>query len=244
MAKVIANRIGKVIHKLVSEEQTGFISGRFIGENLRLINDVIEYCDIDKIGGLILACDYRAAFDSIEHEFIFATLKAFNFGDSLIKWVQLLYGGAQLAIENNGYTSAWFKSGRGTFQGSPLSGMLFDLAIEILAINVRADVKIRGVSIADIEIKLSLYADDITAFLRDRDSAQAFIHVMDEFRKASGLALNLGKYNVMWLGTSKHREDSIGEISAAKTIKVLGVYFSATESCVMKNVNPVSKKKK
>ena len=65
---------------------------------------------------------------------------------------------------------------------------------------------------------------------------------MDEFRKASGLALNLGKCNVMWLGTSKHREDSIGEISAAKTIKVLGVYFSATESCVMKNVNPVSKK--
>ena len=120
--------------------------------------------------------------------------------------------------------------------------MLFDLAIEILAINVRADVKIRGVSIADIEIKLSLYADDITAFLRDRDSAEAFIHVMDECRNASGLALNLGKCNVMWLGTSKHREDSIGEISAAKTIKVLGVYFSAAESCVMKKVNPVSKK--
>ena len=58
VSKFIANRIGKVIHKLVSAEQTGFILGRFIGENLKLINDVVEYCDIDKIGGLILACNY------------------------------------------------------------------------------------------------------------------------------------------------------------------------------------------
>ena len=241
-AKVIANRVGKVIHKLVSPEQTGFIKGRFIGENLRLTSDIIDYCELDRSGGILMACDYRAAFDSLEHEFVLAALKAYNFGESLMQWVKLLYGDAQLAITNNGFTSAWFKCDRGTFQGSPLSGILFDLALEILAINVRANHNIRGIIISDVEIKLSLYADDITAFLRDQDAAETFISVMDDFREASGLALNMEKSNVMWLGTDKHREDSIREISAVKTVKTLGIYFSASEKCVSKNVDPICRK--
>ena len=242
VAKVMAIRLGKVINNLISPEQTGFIKGRYIGENLRLLSDVIDYCNLDKIGGLVMACDYRAAFDSIEHDFIFAALQTYNFGDGFIQWVKLLYGDAQLAITNNGYTSEWFQCNRGTFQGSPLSGMLFELAIEILAINVRASEDVRGISISNEEVKLSLYADDITAFLRDQDSAVAFIQIMDDFREASGLALNTNKSSVMWLGTEKHRVDAVAGIRATRTIKSLGIFFSANESCVAKNVNPIRKK--
>ena len=242
VAKVIAIRIDKVIRKLVSPEQTGFIKGRFIGENIRLISDIIEYCENDKLGGLMVACDYRSAFDSLEHEFIFGALHAYNFGESLIKWVKLLYGDAHLAVINNGYTSPWFKCNRGTFQGSPLSGMLFNLAIEILAINVRTNQRIRGIEISNVETKLSMYADDITAFLKDKESAEAFIRVMDEFRDASGLGLNIEKCNLMWLGVDKHKQDTIREISAAKTVKILGIHFSPSGPCESKNIDPICKK--
>ena len=242
VAKVMANRLAKVIHKLVAPEQTGFIKGRFIGDNLRLISDIIEYCELDQIEGILMACDYRAAFDSLEHEFLFAALEAYNFGESFIQWVKLLYHGAQLSVTNNGYTSPWFLCERGTFQGSPISGMLFVLAIEILAINVRCNQNIGGIKISNVEIKLSLYADDITAFIRDQESAEQFFSVMDDFCLASGLSLNMQKSHIMWLGKSKHRKDPIRNIKASKIVKVLGIYFSAVESCVAKNVDPACKK--
>ena len=242
VAKVIANRIGVVVNNLISPEQTGFIKGRFIGENLRLISDVIEYCEMDQSEGIMIACDYRAAFDSLEHDFIFAALKAYNFGENLIAWVKLLYHDASLSIVNNGYTSRWFSCNRGTFQGSPLSGLLFDLAVEILAINVRNCRRIRGIQFGGIETKITMYADDITLFVQDYQSATDALQMIREFSKASGLYLNIAKTQAMWLGSQKGRNDPIGNIMAVDKIKILGVWFSATDTCVSDNVEPLCKK--
>ena len=241
-AKVIANRIGTVIGKLITTEQTGFIRGRFIGENLRLVSDVISYCETDGLQGIMIACDFRAAFDSLEHEYLFATLKAYNFGDSLIQWVRLLYSEAKLTIINNGYTSEWFNCNRGTFQGSPLSGMIFDLALETLAVNIRANRNIRGINISGVEVKLSLYADDVNAFVHDQSSAETLVGTIADFSQASGLSLNAGKSSVMWLGTQKARIEPVCGIEAVDKIKTLGIVFSATENCVNDNVGPVSKR--
>ena len=120
---------------------------------------------MDALPGLMLAVDYRNAFDSLEHDFLWFTLECFNFGASFRSWVKLLYTGAQLTVKNNGFTSEWFPCTRGTFQGSPLSGMLFNLAAEMLAIRIRKARNIRGIDISRVEVKLSQYADDLTLFL-------------------------------------------------------------------------------
>ena len=153
IAKVIANRLGNVINKLVHNDQTGFIKGRYIGENIRLISDVIEYCHMDKTEGILLAIDYRNAFDSVEHDFIVRVLEMFNFGPDFIAWVRLLYSNALLTVKTNGLTSEWCPCSRGTFQGSPLSGLLFNLVVEILAIKIRASEHIVGVKLNGIDIK-------------------------------------------------------------------------------------------
>ena len=49
LAKVIAKRIEPVLPKLIHPDQTGFIKGRFIGQNIRLLNDLMEYTDDQKI---------------------------------------------------------------------------------------------------------------------------------------------------------------------------------------------------
>ena len=242
VAKVIANRIGQVADKIIAPEQTGFMKGRFVGENLRLLSDVIEYCEMDKKEGIIIACDYRAAFDSLDHEFMFAALKAYNFGETLIAWVRLLYQDASLSIMNNGYISRWFSCRRGTFQGSPLSGIIFDLAVEILAINIRNSVNIRGIKVSGIETKLSMYADDITLLVQDSQSGTEALRMVNEFSKASGLSLNLDKSHVMWIGSGKGKLEPIGDIKATEKIKVLGVWFSSTDSCISNNVEPICKK--
>ena len=242
VAKVVAYRIGLVIDQLISPEQTGFVKGRYIGENVRLISDVIDYCLMDNSEGIIMACDYRAAFDSLEHEFIIEALKAYNFGENLIDWVKLLYSDASLAIMNNGHISRWFNCKRGTFQGSPLSGVLFVLAVEILAISIRRNPNIKGINISGIEVKLSLYADDVTLMLKDKHSGVEALRTINEFSKASGLHLNVDKCHVMWLGKEKGKLEPIGEVVAVRELKIIGVWFSACNNCLEINTEPVVKK--
>ena len=241
VAKVMANRLCKVIGKLVNSSQTGFMKRRYIGENVRLISDVIDYCKMDNIEGLLMALDYRSAFDSIEHDFILHTLKLFNFGPEFQSWVRLLYCNTLLTVKNNGFTSNWFQCLRGTFQGSPLSGLLFNLVVELLAIKIRSANSVKGLTINQHEVKLSQYADDTTLFLRDSSSVNAVIQILTAFSIASGLELNVKKCNIMWLGPQCHRRDSVCGIVAVAKINILGIWFSASESCNEDNIVPVQK---
>jgi len=90
-AKAIANRLKKVIPKLVNSDQTGFIKGRFIGENIRLIDNVINFAAAKNIPGLLLFLDFEKAFDSLNWSFIQRTFKHFNFGSPMINWVKTFY---------------------------------------------------------------------------------------------------------------------------------------------------------
>ena len=62
LAKIIANRIKPVLPKLIHPDQTGFIKERFIGQNIRLLNDLMEYTDEQKIPGILLFIDFEKAF--------------------------------------------------------------------------------------------------------------------------------------------------------------------------------------
>ena len=88
-AKVIANRVKSVLPSLINYDQTGFMKGRFIGENIRLIDCIIQYATEKNIPGLLLFIDFEKAFDSLEWSFIFDTLRFFGFGDSIINWVKV-----------------------------------------------------------------------------------------------------------------------------------------------------------
>ena len=79
----IANRIKTVLDIIIDQDQTGFISGRFIGENTRLIYDVMHYTEIHNIPGLLLLVDFEKAFDSISWSFIDTILDIFNFKCSI-----------------------------------------------------------------------------------------------------------------------------------------------------------------
>ena len=78
-AKAIANRIKKVLPKLIHETQTGFMKGRYIGENIRLILETIDITDKNNLPGMIFFSDFEKAFDSINHKYMFKCLKHFNF---------------------------------------------------------------------------------------------------------------------------------------------------------------------
>jgi len=151
--KAIAKRLEASLPKLVNPDQTGFIKGRYIGENIRLIIDTMEFTKTHNIPGILVSLDFRKAFDSLEWPFIMRTLDAFNFGTSIKKWVSTFYTNVESAVLNNGFLTNWFRPSRGVRQGCPLSPYLFILSAEIMSNKIRQNPNIKGIKILGNEVK-------------------------------------------------------------------------------------------
>ena len=95
---VIANRLKTVLDKLISEEQKGFIAGRFIAENVRTIYDILFETKNEELPALILSINFEKAFDTVSWNFIMKVLKYLNFGPSVIKWINFFQNGSESCI--------------------------------------------------------------------------------------------------------------------------------------------------
>ena len=108
-----------------------------------------------------------------------------------------------------------------------LSPYLFVLAVEVLAIAIRQNTSIRGISFNGQETKLLQYADDTTATLSDLNSARAFFDLLDTFKLLSGLAINYNKTESMRIGSCRNNVSKpFGIKWPNEPIKALGVYYS------------------
>ena len=121
LAKALSNRLIKILPFVVEDDQTGYISGRFIGCNIRLIEDILSQTTKLNITGMLLTIDFEKAFDSIRWDFIRKTLRHFNFGEKFISYVSTLYNNISTTVINNGHISGWFNPKRGVRQGCPFS---------------------------------------------------------------------------------------------------------------------------
>ena len=116
---------------MISRNQSGYIKGRYIGNNARLILEILDYFENTNTDGILLFADCKKAFDSIEWNFLFKTLEKFNFGDKFIKWIKILYKNPNFCIKNKGWISRKCKMHRGIRQGCPVSALLFLFAMEV-----------------------------------------------------------------------------------------------------------------
>ena len=110
-------------------------------------------------------------------------------------------------VINNGLSPDYFYLTRGVRQGDHLSLYLFLSAVETLAIAVRENSNIKGITIEGKETKILQYADHTTAVLSDTNSAHAFFKLLDEFGNLSDLKINSSKTEGMWIGSLKNNEE-------------------------------------
>ena len=100
-SKAIAKRIEHMLPSLIHPDQTGFVKGRYIGENIRLISDIMEQTKKLNCPGILLSLDFQKAFDTLEWSCIHNVLKIYNFGDSLRNWIKVFYTDIESAILTN-----------------------------------------------------------------------------------------------------------------------------------------------
>ena len=200
-SSIIAERIKKILPKLIHPDQKGFVSNRFIGENTRLTYDIINECNTQNIDGLIIQIDFEKAFNSILWSSISKTLEIFNFGIDTIKWDESLQTGSTSTILQNGNFSDNLTLGRGCRQGDPISPYLFVLAAEILAEAIRANKQIEGFKLFKKEHKVSQDADDTTLFFKPKESSILnCMSTLKEYDLVSGLKVNTEKTKVIKIG--------------------------------------------
>ena len=200
-SKALALRIKPVLKNVICHDQTAYIKDRYIGESVRLVQDIIEYVDREEEEAILFSTDIEKAFDSVNHDFIFATLEKFGFGPEFIQWVKTLLKNGQSCVMNNGISTGYFNLERGTRQGDPLSAYLFILAFEVLFLQDN----IEGISINEFIIKLTAYADDAYYFIKNIQSLQGLFQIFGVFEEFSSLKINPEKCEACWIGSAKHR---------------------------------------
>lgn len=203
--KVISNRLQKILPSIISFDQSGFMKNRYIGENVRLIFDIIDYANEKNIPGLIFFADFEKAFDSLNHCYLFKCLKKFNFGNELIKWVKLFYNDISSVIINNGYMSESVMIEKGVRQGCPLSTTLFIICIETLSSYINHENNIKGINVKGQEVKQTYFADDGTFFINgSKESFEELVKTFEYYSSVSGLKLNTSKSTILRVGSLKN----------------------------------------
>ena len=161
--------------------------------------------------------------------------------------MKLLYNDTESCVSNNGTSTPYFKIKRGVRQGDPIAAYLFTLAIELLAIAIRTNENIEGIKINKTDIKLSMYADDMTGLVIGISSVKNLLNIVKEFKIYSGLGVNNDKTELMPLGIAKNSTTlkSLG-CKIVSEMKVTGAVFTYDEA-VFRNKNfsvPLSKVEK
>ena len=228
-ARAVAARLLKVIHLIVAKDQTCGVPGRYIGENVAFLRDVVSYATTFDAPVVILSLDQEKAFDRVDWNFMHSTLHKMGFGASFLKWVNLFYTSVQSSVNVNGYLSQFFSLSRGVRQGCPLSPLLYVLVAEVLACSIRANPRIKGLCLpgsSDPLSPISQYADDTSLVVCSDDAIRACFEVYDVYERGSGSKLNMSKSKGLWLGPwANHSDPPVTLDWSSVKIKVLGVFL-------------------
>ena len=119
------------------------VKNRYLLISARCIIDIIKYCKDFNKPGAILCLDFKRAFDTLDWKFLFGCLRKYNFGDNFIKWIRIWYNKPSFSVKNNGWISKEAIMDRGVRQGCAVSALLFILAVEFLATEIKREKTIK-----------------------------------------------------------------------------------------------------
>ena len=199
LSKVLAERLKPVLKEIIHPDQKGCVPDRLIGQNIRLIDDILYEMEIEDMDGLILQLDQEKAFDRVEWNWLFKCLENFNFGEKFISYLKTLYKNSKSSILTNGYQSRYFDITRGIRQGDSLSALLFIIQFEPLMNKIRKENSIEGIEInlkysgGTITTKGCQYVDDSNSTIKDFNSLEKFFCVIKNYESVSGSKVNMGK---------------------------------------------------
>ncbi|CAL5218752.1 g468 [Coccomyxa viridis] len=136
-ARVLADRLGPLLNHVVDSTQTGFLPQRWIGDNILAHLEIIAWYQRTQQPGVLLFLDFEKAFDRLDRPWLQRCMAATGFGAGAQRWVSLMHASTSAKVAFNGWHTQRFPVHSGVFQGSPLSPLLFVLAVQPMSAHAR-----------------------------------------------------------------------------------------------------------
>ena len=176
---------------------------------------------------MIISIDAEEAFDKIQHPFMIKTLQKVGIAGTCLNIIKAIYDKPTANIILNGEKLKPFPLRSGTRQGCPLSPLLFNIVLTVLATTIREEKEIKGIQIGK-EVKLSLFADDMIWYIDNpKDATRKLLELINEFGKVAGYTINAQKSLAFLYTNDKKSEREIKETlpftTATKRIKYQGI---------------------
>ncbi|GJZ72789.1 RNA-directed DNA polymerase, eukaryota, reverse transcriptase zinc-binding domain protein [Tanacetum coccineum] len=176
ISKILTNRIKSGLEKVVSINQSAFIPGRSIQDNILLTQELLKgYKRKNGPQRCALKIDLQKAYDTVSWSFLEEVLKHFGFHNQMISWIMTCVSSSAFSIWVNGQAHGYFKGARedGNFK-------------------YRAGCK-------ELKITHLCFADDLMVFCHgDTHSVSIVKESLNEFSRYSGLLPNLKKSTVFF----------------------------------------------
>ncbi|XP_071714290.1 uncharacterized protein [Rutidosis leptorrhynchoides] len=243
VAKILSNRLRKVLPSLVGVEQSAFLKGRFILDGVLIANETVEYLKGKHKKGFFFKVDFEKAFDSLNWNFPLEVMKSMGFGIKWRKWILACLKSASISILVNGSPTNEFSLGRGVRQGDPLSPFLFILASE--GLNILTKVALgkglfKGIELGNDKVLIShlQYADD-TMFFGEWSHLNAcnLMNLLKCFELTSGLKINFHKSCVYRIGIDHGELEMLSHHMGCQVGRFPFVYLGLPIGSNMKTLN-------
>ena len=230
LAKVLANRLKLHLPEIISREQTAFVPGRSIGENVMLLQLLPHLLRQQGRTGYAVFCDFRKAYDTVDRGFLLRIMERLGVGPGFLAWARLLLRDTRSKALVNGHLSGAVAFEAGVRQGCPLAPLLYLFIGQALLCFLKA--KGVGIDVAGLRLTGAQYADDMEAFLGSLEELPAFKAAMATFARATGQGLNPTKTVILPMGLQPPGAAAAAAAAAPDfplrdTAKALGITFGS-----------------
>lgn len=228
LAAVLARRFGAAMAPAVGLEQTAFLPGRLIGDNIVAAQLAPPLLVAQGRTGAMFSLDITKAYDTVSREFLFAVMTAMGAGEGMVGWARLLLTDTWAAAIVNGEVSRPRRWLAGVRQGCPLAPPLYLFVGEALACWLRAQPQL-GLDFALMRLVSLHFADDTKLFVPDLQptTQSAVDRTLAVFQAASGQRTSLPKSSVLLIGEVEQPTPThVAGVPVVATLRALGVLHS------------------
>ena len=133
---------------------------------------------------MVISIDAGKAFDKIQHPFMIKTLQKVGIEGTYLNIIKAIYDKPTANIVINGEKLKPLPLRSGKRKGCPLSLLLFNIVLEVLATAIREEKEIKGIQIGKQEVKLSLFADDMILYIENpKDATRKLLELINNLVK-------------------------------------------------------------